>query len=293
MVQSGQVNWYAPAVSRADVLWFANWVLFGVGAAIVLGTALYWIIRVRRDPLADVPLRPNGLTPESVLLPMLVWMITGSALSFMVDHNLEGDALAGGMIWAGNAAQLLGAGACLWVAARFFEGGTKRFLLGDGQVRRDAVAGIAYLLAAMALCPLVLAGTERLVVLLDPQYTFSNHEVINALRHRKVPTITLWLGTVVVAPIAEECFFRGVLQTTLENLMRRRWIPVLLTAAVFGAVHAGGDTPQPHVVPALMALGVLLGMLYLRTGSLVGPVVLHALFNGKTLLFETVSHGGA
>ena len=46
--------------------------------------------------------------------------------------------------------------------------------------------------------------------------------------------------------------------------------------------------PQPHVVLPLAVLGVLLGVLYLRTGSLLGPIVLHALFNAKTLLWETL-----
>jgi hypothetical protein len=51
---------------------------------------------------------------------------------------------------------------------------------------------------------------------------------------------------------------------------------VYATALFFAAIHAGA---WPHPVP-LFVLGLGLGWLAQRTRSLVGPVVMHALFNG-------------
>jgi membrane protease YdiL (CAAX protease family) len=53
------------------------------------------------------------------------------------------------------------------------------------------------------------------------------------------------------------------------------------SAALFAAVHS-------HVWPSpvpLVVLAVGLGYLYLRTRSLVGPIVVHAMFNAVSALY--------
>ena len=172
----------------------------------------------------------------------------------------------------------------MWVGALFFDGGARAFLSGDGRVGRDLNHAVLYLLAAMPVCAAVFYATEHLVIYFWPAYDFPEHEAIETLRSGNAPAWTLWLGTVVIAPFAEECFFRGVLVTMLRNLLRSRWLVVVGSGLVFGMAHA----EQPHVIPALTVLGVLLGVLYLRTGSLIGPTALHVLFNCKTVLWETL-----
>ncbi len=92
-------------------------------------------------------------------------------------------------------------------------------------------------------------------------------------------TLALIAVTVMVtllAPISEELFFRGFAFTAL-----RRWIGLipgaLLTGVIFGGIHAGGTEPE-FLVP-LMVFGVVLCLLYWKTGSLLPPMVLHALNN--------------
>lgn len=48
-----------------------------------------------------------------------------------------------------------------------------------------------------------------------------------------------WLlfGALVFAPVAEEWLFRGLVQGWLERHMRRRFLPALVTAALFAACH--------------------------------------------------------
>jgi len=84
----------------------------------------------------------------------------------------------------------------------------------------------------------------------------------------------------VVAPVAEELFFRGFMFTAL----RRAWglVPaVLATGVAFGAVHAGSSEPE-FLVP-LGVFGAALCLLYWRTGSLLPCIVLHALNNSLAL----------
>ncbi|MDX6669953.1 MAG: protease family protein [Solirubrobacteraceae bacterium] len=80
----------------------------------------------------------------------------------------------------------------------------------------------------------------------------------------------------VVAPIAEEFFFRGYFFTALRN-WRGIWPAAILTGLVFGGIHAG-SAPVGYLVP-LAAFGVALCLLYVRTGSLYPCIALHALNN--------------
>jgi len=57
-------------------------------------------------------------------------------------------------------------------------------------------------------------------------------------------------------------------------------MPNVLTSALFAAFHA---QQWPSPLP-LFLLSLALGTLYRRTGSLVGPIAMHAAFNGLSTL---------
>lgn len=80
----------------------------------------------------------------------------------------------------------------------------------------------------------------------------------------------------VVAPVAEEVFFRGFFFNALRS-WRGLWPAAILTGLVFGGIHAG-SAPVGYLVP-LAAFGVALCLLYVRTGSLYPCIALHALNN--------------
>lgn len=75
-----------------------------------------------------------------------------------------------------------------------------------------------------------------------------------------------------LAPLAEEMVFRGAILRVLLKVFDRRWhwLPIAISAVMFGAVH--GNIAQ--FIHASL-LGLLLGWLYYRTGSIVPGVVLH------------------
>ena len=89
------------------------------------------------------------------------------------------------------------------------------------------------------------------------------------------------LSAVVLAPLAEELFFRGMVQNYLLAVVRRPWLAIALSAGLFTAVHS----PLYHTFPALFLLGGSFGWIYYRYRSLAYPIAFHTLFNAGTFLF--------
>jgi membrane protease YdiL (CAAX protease family) len=74
-----------------------------------------------------------------------------------------------------------------------------------------------------------------------------------------------------LAPIAEELVFRGaVLRKLLEWKPERRWLMITLSALLFALAHMN---PAQLLHPFL--IGLLLGWLYERTGSIVPGIIFH------------------
>jgi len=94
-----------------------------------------------------------------------------------------------------------------------------------------------------------------------------------------------WLHVMIVvsagllAPLAEELFFRGYVQTFLRYAFKRPWLAVLVTAELFALVHPTWMRPQ------ILFLGICLGYVYERTGNLWVCIVMHALFNCASIAF--------
>jgi membrane protease YdiL (CAAX protease family) len=80
----------------------------------------------------------------------------------------------------------------------------------------------------------------------------------------------------VVAPIAEEFFFRGFFFSALRN-WRGLWPAAVITGLVFGGIHVG-SAPVGFLVP-LAFFGFVLCLIYDRTRSLYPCMALHCINN--------------
>ena len=89
-------------------------------------------------------------------------------------------------------------------------------------------------------------------------------------RALSAPGLLFLFVTVAIAPLVEEIAFRGLLYRAWEEAWG--WIPAMLASSImFGLLHSG------FYVQA--AAGVLFVALYRRTGTLVAPVIAHAVGN--------------
>jgi membrane protease YdiL (CAAX protease family) len=85
------------------------------------------------------------------------------------------------------------------------------------------------------------------------------------------------LLVVVIAPVAEEILFRGFLHPVLKQWLSWR-ASVLVIAALFAMAHLHLGSALP-----LFLLGILLGLAYEATHSLVVSIGIHATFNAVQL----------
>ena len=94
----------------------------------------------------------------------------------------------------------------------------------------------------------------------------------------------LSMAAVALLPAAcEELLFRALLQTALRKRLPRTGI--WLTALIFAALHFRWEA-----FPALILVGLVLGMTYIRYGY-IGSLALHALYNAVTLILSVGAVG--
>ena len=84
--------------------------------------------------------------------------------------------------------------------------------------------------------------------------------------------------TILLAPLAEEMLFRGILYPWIKQLGFPR-LALWITSLVFAGMHQNAISFLP-----LLLLAFLLVWLYERTANLLAPIVAHALFNALNFL---------
>lgn len=87
----------------------------------------------------------------------------------------------------------------------------------------------------------------------------------------------LFVLVAVIAPIAEELFFRGM----LYGLLRQRWtaaVAIPLNGLLFALIHF-----IPLLIPGLLFVGIVLAWLRERSQSIYPCILLHATQNGVVL----------
>ena len=116
--------------------------------------------------------------------------------------------------------------------------------------------------------------------------------VIGVQRHSRLSHFALptdpaaWLNPILLAPIAEEVLFRGlVFRLLLEHLAV--WCALAVSALLFALIHlpywwlSGAASPAGLVLRlgSIFAYGVFFALLYRWSGSLLAPLICHMLNN--------------
>ena len=230
-----------------------------------------WIVRRATRPaklrLGNTPGRPNSLTPLHVLAVYIPWIAAQQLLPHENFHAQLLGILVSEAFWLA---------VCLTVAKLTFRHGLARGLgLSLRHWVYDSLRGIVGYLVIVPACIGLYALTERLA----PRSAEEVHLFLRQLPGEALAwKIVIVFCAVVVAPVAEEVFFRGLIQSMLRRYTRAPWLAILLTSAFFALQH-----PQWKDMPTLFALSVALGYNYERCGRLLPSILAHALFNGANI----------
>lgn len=110
---------------------------------------------------------------------------------------------------------------------------------------------------------------------------FENPQIENitgGMRLTPIDLVLLLILVAIIAPVAEELLFRGLLYPVL----RRSWgvtLAIILNALLFGFAHV-----VLILIPGLFFVGLILAWVRERSGSVIPGMLLHALQNGIIII---------
>lgn len=282
------LEWADVALILAGAVWLTAWLV-------------RWQAAGGTDPLHDAPRRPNRMSALLLWFCLLGYLV-GGGLGRLVADRFVPETLPENVreAWQG----VLGAisvwivvlTACLIVARVAFVDGWRGWGLRVRSVRSESVWVLGGWLAGTSLAGMVAWLSLIVIDTFWPEMEQPSHGVFVALSAPEagiaIRVVTV-LSAALVAPLGEELFFRGILQTTLLKVFSaragsryHRWWAIGVAGTLFGLMHY--TTPQ--YIPPLIVLGMVLGYLYERRGSLATPVLVHMLFNVKSLLWYALQY---
>ena len=270
----------------------------GVAAVLLVGVlAVGAITAIVGKGLWKCPAQPIGRVPRDPAiggLAMMIALVIGSvagagAAGAAASMGINDEAyarLAAGV--AGNMVQVAIALLALQVVTQC--NGTTQ----AAKPPRAIGAGVlAFLLVAPVVAGVSIAINAMLVALGFPKAPETSHETLRILieRHDTLLSVLTLAHVALLVPIAEEALWRGLLQPSLRRAGLGGFEAVLATATLFALIHWS-------VVPAegraaglamLFTLALALGILRERTGGIIAPIALHALFNAANVALALAS----
>ncbi len=194
--------------------------------------------------------------------PVSKMLIAGGASDNMVQIVMIALSAAGVYIVATPIA--------LWILGVFRHGGLRAMVTKSRMPAGQVAAAIPIMYAVTILINLT-------VIVVSVLQSGSIDEMVEKNPFLNLPTGTLgvvlnYIWMVLIAPVYEEILFRGGLLGTLKK--HGNWFAVIVSGILFGLAHL-------NIAQMLYAtaLGILLGMMYVRSGSVVPCIIAHIAIN--------------
>jgi membrane protease YdiL (CAAX protease family) len=252
---------------RSILLW-----ILAAGTGLFLGGLVYAAVRQLRVRRHLPPERYRG--PAVLLLLVLVMVVAGIATAPFGDDAVALVLGEGELSLAGAVVLLLSTQVALLLVSWLFVlrpgalAGWPSWSGGDAAaaVRAGLGWGVVAWVGSAAVSVVVVLVLEELGIGADQQAAEQALMVID-------PWLAV-LAIVIVAPIAEELFFRGVVFNAWLREGGARFA-YLGSAALFAVIHLSLAAAVP-----IFLLGLALAWIYRRTGSLLAPIAMHTVVNG-------------
>ena len=120
---------------------------------------------------------------------------------------------------------------------------------------------------------------DTIVTYLEKEQLF-NTKIQDYFVTKSIINLLVNVGLMAILPaVAEELFFRGILQPLFIKLTQRKWWGILITSVIFSLLHFQID----HLLAILFA-SVILGLVYENKMNIYLNMLLHFAFNTFSLL---------
>jgi membrane protease YdiL (CAAX protease family) len=249
----------------------------------VLSIAALALVAVVRLGWWRLPARETGRRPADPL----IWLLAASVVYLSGSLGVAAGGVSDDPAYARLSVAVLGNLLQCALATAFVLHLSRPAAAPAHPLPRALLAGV---LGFAVLTPLTMATSivvnELLVLAGMPRAPKASHETLAILVERRDPLLTtLTLAHVaVLVPIAEELLWRGIIQPAFRAAANAR-VAVAATAALFVLIHWSAIAPEGRAAGLSMiaVLAIGLGILRERTGSVVAPIVVHALFNAANV----------
>lgn len=127
--------------------------------------------------------------------------------------------------------------------------------------------------------------TDYLVSMLVPSFSNYNDEAIAAMS--KGNYFLMVIGTVILVPPVEECFYRGLIFRNLYG--KSRWAAYIVSILAFACIHIIGYIGRYSAVELIIAFlqympaGLCLAWSYAKADTIFAPIFIHAAVNFITI----------
>jgi uncharacterized protein len=226
----------------------------------------------------------DRLSGRAILLASVLGMAPGLFLLWLLRDDFgRARSVAGLALYAGVALVLVLVGRWRGVELRRLLGRA----LGTREALASAALGLTVLVFSFGTMIALLGGLSLLFPQILERYADNSMDFLVRREGRLdvVSTFLLAVTAGLVGPVVEELVFRGFLLTRWARRFGVR-SGMVFSALLFGLLHF---TLAPL---GAFALGLVAAVLYLRTRSLVAPILAHVTAN-STIVFATVLGRGA
>ncbi len=115
-----------------------------------------------------------------------------------------------------------------------------------------------------------------------------NNEITDVLKPNSKRLVVSSIGIGLGSGLSEEILFRGFLLAWIVSFSNA-WIGLIVSSLVFGALHVMQYRGHPWIQAYILTFGFVMGGLFVWTGNLWAPFLMHATYN--SLVFIMLGSG--
>jgi membrane protease YdiL (CAAX protease family) len=246
-----------------------------------------WLLKTSfgRNALADSPPRRNNMPSYLPFVPFFIWVGVTSLSAAATEKLLPSlqdwqKAVLDNLILF--FAAIIAIVIIVVLARESFARRLKGFGLDAATIYKDFPAALLNLFTVWPLITAALLLTMYLgTLIMGPDFQIQPHEELEMIStYAQLPLrVLIIVIAAVVVPVFEEMLFRGMFQTMLRSILKSPWLAIAVSSVLFVMAHA-----NPGHWPGLFVLSMCMGYSYEKSGSLLRPIFIHALFNTVSIV---------